>query len=237
MRILSKRNEKDYYDNGAVYGIDKTKVYVRIREEHIIHHDDYDLDKYLFNRYWSNKEERSFEILGFCGQLYLMDNFSLRDYQNGWHREPKDHILYDNEISDYYFEKTGEDIFGNSTYKKVERDKNKKYRRDVDDEYLRKIKNNKIVKELFVKHQTPIFVISPRKEGLTVITNPLLKDYGFFRIKDTIQTFQEIEMFLGSVLVSDTQVDVPVGDDKTIAASKGFDEWSFRKEPTKHKNK
>jgi hypothetical protein len=58
MRIISKF--KDYYDGGAMYGIDKERVYVR--ETKIISVD--------------NIKSQYFDVLGFCGDIYILKNFS-----------------------------------------------------------------------------------------------------------------------------------------------------------------
>jgi len=238
MKIVSKRTEKDYYDNGAVYGIDETKIYVRKREDIVISADDYNLDRYLFHNYWHH-EEHKYQILGFCGKIYFLDNYSLKEDHDKWYRNPKDHILIDEENLDYKLVEVANEWtkLSYTKYKKVKRDKKKsKGWRDFDDSSLSKYRNNKKLHNIFIEHKTPVFIISPESKELTLIINPLLKDYGFFRIKDTIQTFQEIEMFLGSVLINNDTPEMPVGDDKTIASSKGYDKWSFRREPSKRKN-
>jgi hypothetical protein len=59
--------------------------------------------------------------------------------------------------------------------------------------------------------------------------NPMLKDYEFYRVFDTYQTFQEISMFLGGVLGTNEDGGNVV-DDKHRFSQRGFDKWSFRKE-------
>lgn len=65
-----------------------------------------------------------------------------------------------------------------------------------------------------------------------LIKNPILKELDFSKIVDPYTATQEIEMYLGRLATNNTPP-MPVGSDKVIAASKGFDEWSFRKLPTK----
>jgi hypothetical protein len=62
------------------------------------------------------------------------------------------------------------------------------------------------------------------------IINPLLKEYEFFKVFDTFQAFQEIQMFLGGVLGRGEKEIVQVADKYKIAQH-GFDKWSFRKMP------
>lgn len=61
-----------------------------------------------------------------------------------------------------------------------------------------------------------------------VIKNPILKDFDFQKILDPYIATQEIEMYLGR-LAENNVPKMPVGSDKVIAESKGFDKWSFRK--------
>lgn len=66
------------------------------------------------------------------------------------------------------------------------------------------------------------------------IKNPILRDFDFQRNVDSYTAAQEIEMYLGKLAINETPP-MPVGSDEVIAASKGFDKWSFRKMPTKKK--
>ncbi len=58
----------------------------------------------------------------------------------------------------------------------------------------------------------------------------MLKDFGFYKLFPTQAAFQEIHMYLGGVLGFGNP-HVPVPDDKTMRDIKGFDKWSFKKEP------
>jgi len=69
---------------------------------------------------------------------------------------------------------------------------------------------------------------------INIIKAPKLKEtYSFQDTLDPHTVAQEIHMYLCNQMVSDTKVKVPVGSDEVIAASKGFDEWSFRTPPKK----
>ena len=111
----------------------------------------------------------------------------------------------------------------------------REYSRMTKIQLFEEVKKNKKLLNLFIEYQTPIFHIGkPYIDQGTILTlNPCLKDYAFYKVMDTTQAFQEIEMFLGNALVSDTKVIVPVGDDNVIRDSKGFDKWTFRREPEK----
>lgn len=64
---------------------------------------------------------------------------------------------------------------------------------------------------------------------------PVLKALRFAQVKSAIDAFQEISMFLGRL---NTQEDntVSIGD-KYLAQAKGFDCYSFKKEPEKKPRK
>lgn len=66
-----------------------------------------------------------------------------------------------------------------------------------------------------------------------VTTNPVLSQFGFVKVVDPYTACQEIEMYLGR-LAHNEDPKMPVGNDKVMAESKGYDKWSFRKMPTKH---
>lgn len=61
-----------------------------------------------------------------------------------------------------------------------------------------------------------------------LIVNPRMATLGFESRVDPFTAFQEIAMFLGHQLAPEDNAPRTVGDDKVIAASKGFDEQSFR---------
>lgn len=65
-----------------------------------------------------------------------------------------------------------------------------------------------------------------------LIKNPILKDFDFGKLIDPYTASQEIEMYLGRLATNNTPP-MPVGSDKVIAESKGFDKYSFRKLPSK----
>ena len=60
---------------------------------------------------------------------------------------------------------------------------------------------------------------------------PKLSTYQFYKKFDSFSAYQEIEMFMSSVLVSEMKIDVI--DDKYKILEHGFDKNSFRKLPTK----
>lgn len=59
----------------------------------------------------------------------------------------------------------------------------------------------------------------------------LLAPYKFFKVLDTWQAYQELSMFVG--MLGSPEKPVVVIEDKYRVTQHGFDEWSFRKLPSK----
>ena len=71
-----------------------------------------------------------------------------------------------------------------------------------------------------------------RTRNIKFFINPNLKNYEFYKIFDTFQAFQEIQMFLGGVLGAGEKNIIEV-EDKYKIAGHGFNKWSFRRESKK----
>lgn len=87
---------------------------------------------------------------------------------------------------------------------------------------------------LFTLYNTPIFFIFAlsyyKSKGLTILINPSFKKYGFHKLKNVSQTYQDIEMYIEGVLSNNNEY--PVLQDKHRQGSR-FDKYSFRKLPEK----
>jgi hypothetical protein len=81
--------------------------------------------------------------------------------------------------------------------------------------------------------QYPVWAIESRRSEWYVCYNCSLRSFKFFKVKDTVTTYQEIAMFLGGLATP--QKPIPVPSDKDMVSIKGFDKFSFRKEPSKKK--
>lgn len=73
----------------------------------------------------------------------------------------------------------------------------------------------------------PLFLIS----GDDALFNPKLDTLGFQRVMDPYTIFQEIRMWLSNK--ASPAKPIPHIDDKTMAEAKGFNKFSFRKDPSK----
>ena len=211
--MIIKSKFSDYYDGGLVYGIDTDRFYIRETKE---------------IQSWdsSNVNIDKYEIVGFCGEIYPIFNYSDKGFGNKWWRHPKDFVLYEDDALKYEFEKTSS--YPNDTYKKIE--SKQKHWGESKESFFKNLKNNNYLKSLFITYDTPVFHIK-RDRGIKLIINPCLSDIAFYKVKDTVQAFQDIEMYIGNILVKTDTKPQPVGSDLDILKSKGFDaKYSFRKE-------
>ncbi len=90
---------------------------------------------------------------------------------------------------------------------------------------------------LFEAKKLAYFAIDPTNYGVKtkeVEIYPILKKYQFYKVFDTYEAFQKIEHFLTNELIKPDDMKVVIPDNLK-AQSKGFDKWSFRKEPTTRK--
>jgi len=235
MYIISKK--KDYYDGVAgTTGIDKTIVYHR----EVIELEEDKLPKQFRRKSnWRKEdinplrelstfklkkefhdvcEDYSYFIIGFCGKLYI-----------GWK-------LYREEIFPYMVDT---EITFDSEYMKSILEPKSWYNNLEDNiNYIQKFDAIQIFRDL----KTPVFVFdndysrtqldtkhySIRNYNPKFFVNPVLKEYQFYKVFESFQAFQEIQMFLGGVLGSGEKNIVEVADKYKITQH-GFDKWSFRK--------
>lgn len=90
------------------------------------------------------------------------------------------------------------------------------------------------------KYNSPIILFDIKYNDVTkkywysnkkreLIINPILSDYVFYKVYDTYQTFQKIQMFLSGVLGNSEKNLIEI-EDKYKIEQHGFDKkWSFRK--------
>ena len=238
MLIICKKDKKDYYDGiVGTMGVDKTIIYDREIKEFskneiplpfkhtrsnyyvkqipsFLKLGGYHIKK-EYRRFYENY---SYFIIGFCGKLYI--GWKLYKTSNNINKELVTQLIYDfNEISQYL------------DYKQV-------WYGNLED-HVKNVLNYDAL-QLFREFNTPVFIydhdynrmLSIRHgwyENPRFIINPLLSNYEFYRVFDTFQAFQEIQMFLGGVLGNKEKEIIEVADKYKIEQH-GFDKWSFRKE-------
>lgn len=228
MYIISKK--KDFYD-GVVgsMGIDKTLIYERTDDDSkIVKEFSFDNKSYSFTqnnpflrightvvkpdhkKYFNS----SLFIIGFCGKLYL-----------GWK------FFYKVKSYNNYIEETKTDIiYGYDNAKKHLKTDGYSSSNIIDD--INYVLNYDSI-DIFRKINAPVFIYNDVRRGQGVLTtNPILKDWEFYRIVDSFSAFQEISMFLGGVLGTNEKSVIEI-EDKYRISQYGFNKWSFRREPNK----
>jgi hypothetical protein len=221
--MLIKSKFSDYYDGGAAYGVDTERFYIR--------------EKVIFENPKLLSEirlSREFEVIGFCGNIYPLINHTSRNFGSDWIRHPKDFTLYGDECVEYTFI---EDTKSNKLVKILRTEEAKlrkfsKYYKPINrpQEQYNTLVNSKVLKNIFLEYRVPIFHIG-YESGRELTLNPCLSDFGFYKVKNTVEAFQEIEMYLNNVLTNTEDAKQPVGSDLDLLKSKGFDpKLSFRKD-------
>jgi len=224
MRIISKH--RDYYDSCMRYGMDKTFVYARNREEIPVSEVDTKFDRLsqrplFYSRNmpqghpFSNVREGA---VGFCGKIYPFVS-SVIDFEN-------EEFFYNAEAFERFYAHL-------KRHKSFEKDYSR-YFKEVDKHF----RQNPVVENesLFLEMNVPSLAIEGSLDYRGehhLVKNPTLKDYKFYKVFDPFSAYQEISMFLGNQLCNTKEAEVPVGDDIVLAQSKGYNKWSFRKEPSK----
>ncbi len=224
MRIISKFY--DYYDIAMSQGIDTSLVYVREtshKDEIVI---PIDMPNNRFNGrlkrdklYYNNEHI----VIGFCGKFFpVIKGHKAKTITAPW--TTKFLYSYDEFVKFYTYK-------GNYIHRlkgwKRKQGRYEKYKKEFYKTHP------KADYTLFLKLNTPIFVHERHVEygyeyGTTI--NPRLKDYDFYRMIDPYTAYQELAMCLSGVLRLNEKEPVVISD-ACLARSKGFDAWSFRKQP------
>ena len=236
MRIIS--DIKDYYDfaqdhqDSTIYKRDHKKI--KIENTHSfglntqttlfndffskipnIHFSKYDLKN---NKDFKSYFYREIGVICFCGDFYPYVCLTLIDKNSKEH----DYIFYDLE--------TLEEITG--------RDWNRKT-------YIDFFDINSYRKDIFFELKSPVFIFNrnsfdekstnPFKTvgELTQILymNPILKEYVFYVLVDSYQTYQEIDMFLNNELVENKTPTPETTEEKFRMNSRFGGKYSFRRMP------
>jgi hypothetical protein len=90
-------------------------------------------------------------------------------------------------------------------------------------------KNSKI----FEQYKCPIFLLYKDvwSDKKTLVINPCLRPYQFFKVKDTYTAFQDLAMFVSNM--ANPEKPIPTISNADMIYAKGFDKNSFRKDRTK----
>jgi len=203
VRIISK--EKDYYDSVQRYGQNQELIYIRQKKEFDVKID-FPFPKY--NYLYSPKNIYCiYNVIGFCGQVYLL--VEIHNFQD------KGGLVYT-------AEETIDFMKGQKSFKETDI----KWANELFTEFD---KQRTKYRWIFEKYNCPIFLYCKERSELKykLITNPLLRPYEFYRVKDVVTTFQELQMYLDNLAKPEKVI--PVMPDKVKIGNRGFDKFSFRK--------
>lgn len=235
MRIISKFH--DYYDGVQAFGQDQTLIYLRKQE---IIEKDSDRDISIISILQRSESDFSYYgfIVYFCGKSYPGVRFVR--HENATLSKPKERFCYTIEQCREFAAANGFSLSGYSGWGG-----------SIDYRLQEFFKDPQERLAPFQNHKCPIMVSGWRgfySSGLEdplyrygrfanlSLKNPCLRSLEFFRVIDANQAFQTIAGFLSGVLGVSTPPMVAVSE-KTRIKKRGFDEWSFRKLPTKKKRK
>ena len=238
MMILSPF--RDYYDSCASYGVDMTVQYRRDTRQYNLRAEtgpDGTLVK-EFNYLLSLVKDRlpplagriSLVYVGFCGKIYVGLRPKVvcstgRIYRNTvYPGRPAPELIYQTmwDARDVHEEDLDAEF---NEYRFFNNKGDKSIRDWMDEKGLAPVGE---WIEPFQRQQAPAFVAYDE----TLIINPCLQDFKFQRVMGGVDAFQQIEMFISGVLgVSDCPM-IELTDKDRIQAH-GFDQRSFRREPTK----
>ena len=248
MKIISKF--QDYYDCGIAYGIDEKIRFDRqtkfIDEKFASLH--YKVYKFLMDNSWYRLIQTK-NYIGFCGKvipyIYIKIEKITKVNKKNQYKFVQEYFCYDIyeylEIFKKYF--LGNELFDrtyNCTfYKKAIKFDIKKVKKDIDNFF----DDNTNEKEyLFLKYKVPYFanyLITENKDNKlffkqNFVLLPKLKDFKFSKKVSALEAFQEISMYVA--WLQNQEVDTKI-DDKYLLKAKGFDCYSFKKNPTKRTKK
>lgn len=243
MRIFSKFH--DYYDKVLMHGIDPTIVYSRktesykweVIEQQIKKYVPFILEKFdelYLTPHWADSDIKIENIIAilFCGKVYLC--IELVTGQKSY-----------TDVTDFFFNANSiEKLYQKKKVKIPEEKKGIRYRGSLTNKSLKRFFNfypteiRKDVVDLHFELDSPIILIKKEQYqgfGAELVTiNPCLKDLKFYKCVDAFTAFQELSMFISGVMGGKVPKMVEISDQDRIAKH-GFNQWSFRKEPSKKK--
>lgn len=250
MRIRSPFN--DYYDTAMAHGSDPSRVFVRNPET-----SELKLDRDgagVWDRYGQlTGIADAFELRNesvylsaclvvFCGRVYKalrvhrLHGDPARTVTDVKPNEIEQRVFYDADEARQYLEallgperlrKKGESLFeyNNPIANGTLTDRLERYFKGQGSaELLQWSVENRIA--------IAVLRIGSRFEKSILQIHPPLKDIQFYRLFGAAEAFQELDMFWGGVLASESKPTISIGDKDRIAQH-GFDARSFRKGPSR----
>lgn len=240
MRIIDTQNRKDYYDCVQAQDEDRQTIFLRKPEANRFE-GNWPFPLLGYGRIQYSNVLVAEYIIGFCGKIYPL--IELVGLDQSASKRAEGAVLCRNlaQVEAY--------LAKNLRLDEYEQWLSPRYRRRRPyrlDKYLRKPEYERFFKEcsdkqnaflkLFEQAKTPVFVATLRcyqfqKPSGEIAYNALLKPFEFFRVFSPPAAYQEISMFVNNLAVPFKPI--PKIDDVTMAEAKGFDKFSFRKDPTR----
>jgi hypothetical protein len=252
MKIQS--NFTDYYDKALAFGTDDDIFFKRISVTEQRYDDSF---YYTLRQHSLPINNLTLTVrpvaIGFCGVIYrgvTLEYFdwSYKHYRDTFYGEvpciKHIHKFVEYARREFPLSKKDKDNLKDET-PWVENyfrglDNNNLFRRTENESYA---KLDKYLTPIFEKENVPYFSITTigdrmnwdAKNIYEVTILPVLKKYDFIKLKDPIQAFQEISMYVGEVLRQPVNPMVEISN-KDMAIKKGFGhKYAFRKEPKEKK--
>ena len=226
MRI--KSDFHDYYDSVQKLGQDKDLVWVRKRRREELA---FTWKLPWYQQQWSRNEV--WAIIGFCGKIYGVIRIvkTIRNY-------PEEEVFYCHGIDavDITLKRilTEEDYTAYCCDRPDNRHKRltwARQRRNVVNFFTECEQGRNAFEGQFITAQSPVFIKEVCGKKQTLTWNASLKEWEFFRVMEPYTAFQELQMYWAGL--AKPEKPIPIVSDKDMALAKGFDHWSFRKEPSK----
>jgi len=231
----------DYYDKVQTV-IDKSITYKRKEEEFIVEKENFDeflwkvFNSHFVRHGWEETKEKRFKVtyyvsyVLFCGKVYLCINKYIQDTIAG--------------RTEHFFPSSFNDLEsscgGEEKPQPVMRKRFRRKRNEWTKKYLEALEiTKKDFSEYHRKYKSPILHIKISKvqsaEPIKIVVNPCLKDLSFMAAVDPYTAYQEIYMYLDGVLSTRKENEMEKISDVDMRDAKGFDDRSFKKQPTKQR--
>ncbi|MET4695309.1 hypothetical protein [Endozoicomonas lisbonensis] len=259
MYIVSKYH--DYYDSAIAYGIDKTIVYKREFEkientsnfsvshpiQRLLDNFENATSPWELERGWRhNDPELRFALIGFCGKLYPSYCYHLPADPLISRVRPKSATAWSTKSlfalkqsifdSDKRFTRKAAEK-GDAVFE-GERHKGYFISRRLTRKLMEQMEQSQGIPddEPFRQWGVPVFaLIKGRFDDFVLFKNPSLMQLGFQTRVDPYTAHQSIAQYLSGVLGVGEKSTITV-DDSSLLFAKGFNQRSFKKEPTKRKH-
>lgn len=244
MRIISRFH--DYYDGVMSFGHDDRVIYLRDEEPLVTGERQpkayrwldpgfrFDFSELKVKGGWLSVEGVS---IFFCGKIYVGLRFT---YHTDLYVTAKRETFYTvDSINNYLaqFELTIDDVF-----RKTWRSKKMVSRFYLDSHHssleIGVTENEALLTRAIDQRVVAMsMLVHGRWHQLyTVVKNPQLSVYDFYRARDPFQVYQDIDMFLSGVLAPENKPMITISD-TCKRDQHGFDQWSFKKLPSKRRSK